>query len=366
MQAWNCDASLLWLSNRGASPEIVFLDAASGRVRFQRDAPGSEIRWLPDDPDTMLFVDDDTLGLWNPIQDEVEIVERFPALGELGIGPWEGNLSISGGELVLTGTHRRNGARVSLLYDRIERRVIARHRHPRDETLDWISVSASGRYIVSNGSLDGGGFDQTRVFDRRFRPVGDPWLEYGLPSHFDLTRDARGEDVAVGVAKSGEHEGRVISRRLRDGAIRRLTEGGYASHTSARNTQLPGWVFVTYPNAPSAWPGRAREIVAVSLAGAPPRRVARLGPYDERYDAQPQALPSPDGSEVLWAAIRSSAAIDDASRSSMASRSRRGGADGDRLVVGTRIAGTGLRAHAAEAAREVNRGPNRTPCRSPR
>ena len=39
--------------------------------------------------------------------------------------------------------------------------------------------------------------------------------------------------------------------RLLDGEVTVLTNGGYATHTSARNLSRPGWAYVTYQGSPA-------------------------------------------------------------------------------------------------------------------
>jgi hypothetical protein len=167
--------------------------------------------------------------------------------------------------------------------------------------VDWVSVSPLGRHVVLNGVIDGGR-DRTRVFDLEGRPVGPLWAAYGRPSHYDMAVDAGGEEVAVGVSKSKPDDGRVIKRRLRDGAVTVLTAGGYAGHTSARNLRRPGWVYVTYQGRSRAWPPYWDEVAAVRIDGG--RRVERLAHLHtarKDYLTEAHAVPSPDGRRVIWA-----------------------------------------------------------------
>jgi len=89
---------------------------------------------------------------------------------------------------------------------------------------------------------------------------------------------------------------------LRDGKITVLTDGGYADHTSARNVDRPGWVYVTYQHPGSTWPPYWNEVVAVKLDGSMTvERIAKLHAERTDYLTEAQAVPSPDGQRVLWA-----------------------------------------------------------------
>ena len=304
IQPWNCDQSLAVLINRGGRQEATFIDE-QGEVAFQRAVPGSEARWLPGDSQRMFVVDDDTVSLWQVIDDSTRALLRFEDLTALRIGPWEGNLSQDGSRVVLSGEQRSDGRLVSVLLDVSDGRELARYRHPSGQVPDWISVSASGRYIVMNGALVGDGQDQTRVFNDAFDELGEPWTDYGRPSHYDLALDEQGDDVAIGVSKSQPDDGLVIKRRLSDGKVTALTDAGYASHTSTRNTRLPGWAFVTYQGKLPDHPPYANEIVAVRTDGSGGvHRISRFPDAGDDYWAQPQAVPSWDGSRVLWAQVR--------------------------------------------------------------
>lgn len=108
--------------------------------------------------------------------------------------------------------------------------------------------------------------------------------------------------MAVGVSKSKPDDGRVIKRRLRDGAVTVLTAGGYASHTSARNVNRPGWVYVTYQHRGPTWPPYWDEVVAVPLDGSKKvERIAHLHAKRTDYRAEAHCVPSPDGKRILWA-----------------------------------------------------------------
>ena len=297
--AWNCDQSLLYLARHQGRPNRLFLDGENYAVRFaHHNGPGREMRWHPQRPDIMVYVRDNAIGYWDVRKDTTEVIATFPDYCEFRIGPGEGNLSLDGRLIVVVGKKGEN--RIAFAYD-----IEQKQKYPdlvlNDVTIDWVSVSASGKYIVLNGEIDGGK-DRTQVYDLAGNKTGELWEKYGRPSHYDLTIDENGDDIAVGVSKSKPDNGRVIKRRLRDGKVTVLTSGGYAGHTSTRNVRRPGWAYVTYQGRGSAWPPYWDEVVAVKLDGSmTAERIAHLHTKRIDYLTEAHAVPSPDGKRVLWA-----------------------------------------------------------------
>ncbi len=297
--AWNADQSLLLLGRHAGRPEWLFLDGATYEPLFgQENSPGTEETWHPKKPEVMFFVKGDALGEWDVRAGTTTTLATFPGYADLHFGPWEGNFSRDGGRVVLTG--KRGKVPVAFAYE-----VASGKRWPdiplKGMEVDWVSISPSGQYVVLNGGITPKRRDQTQVYDLEGRKAGPLWEEYGRPSHYDMTFDHEGEEVAVGVSKSKPDDGRVISRRLRDGRVTVLTSGGYASHASARNVGLPGWVFVTCQHSGPDWPPYWNEVVMVKLDGSQTvRRIAHLRTRLTDYLTESHAVPSPDGRRVLW------------------------------------------------------------------
>lgn len=297
--AWNADQTLLLLRQHHGFPSMIFLNGQSYEPVFGRNlGPGSELRWHPREPDTMVYVKDHQIGKWYVREETTEVVATFDDYAELQIGPWEGNLSHDGKMIGISA--KKDGKRVGFAYD-LENGTKSSDLELPVGT-DWISVSASGKHLVVNGHFNGNEGDQTQVYDLRGKPVGELWAEFGRPSHYDLTMDADGADIAVGVSKSQPDLGRVIKRRLTDGAVTVLTSGGFAGHTSTRNIQRQGWAYVTYQYRGTDWLPYRDEVVAVKLDGSlQVERIAHLHSLEADYLTQAHAVPSPDGTHVLWA-----------------------------------------------------------------
>lgn len=298
--AWNCDQSLLLLRQHHGFPAMIFLDGTNYEPVFGRNnIPGTEARWMPNEPDEMIYVTANIIGRWNVRTETTTIVAEFPGYSDFHIGPWEGNLSLDGNRIAIYATKDRE--KVAFAYD-----FKTKQKYPdltfKNFTPDWVSISASGKYLITNGKFEGDKGDQTQVFNLDGTPVGKPWREYGRPSHFDLTLDQNGADIAVGVSKSKPDTGRVIQRRLSDGEVTILTAGGFAGHTSTRNVQRPDWAYITYQYRGPNWPPYRDEVVAVKLDGSMTvERIAHLHSKRVDYLTEAHAVPSPDGKRVLWA-----------------------------------------------------------------
>jgi len=298
ISAWNCNATLALITNSGARNDKVFLDAQTLKPRYERRSPGTEMRWLPDRKNAMFYTNGNAVGIWNVKTDKRTILHRFAGMNKVYIGPWEGNLSHNGKRVALMGD---DGSRKwVIVYSLARERELMRRRLDSSITLDWLSISPNGRNIVMNGKFSSGNGDQTKVFDLQLKQL-QFWKKYGTPSHYDLAIDERGVQVAIGVAKSGPYEGRVIKRALKTGQITPLTPRGYASHTSARNVNRKGWAYVTYQGR-SSWAPFADEVIAVRTDGSQRfERIAQLRSRRTHYRAEAHAVPSPDGRFVMWA-----------------------------------------------------------------
>ena len=149
--------------------------------------------------------------------------------------------------------------------------------------------------IMAEGSLRCGSFQS--------RPNG--WV-FPL-KHADMTLNPfdNNEEVMIGGrACTGSNIGRVVMVRLRDGAVTPLTDPfkePSVRHVSTRNFDRPGWAYVSY--YPGAGKKFSDEIVAIKLDGSQSvQRFAQMHSLSSGcYRCEPHAVPSRDGSRVIWA-----------------------------------------------------------------
>ncbi len=302
-QAWNADQSLLAIT-KGCNGHC-FLDGRSYKPLFHR-ALDDDCKWHPADPALMICVRATQLYAWAPRTGAMTAIYTPKGYSGLQFGPYKGNLSQDGNRLVLRATNAA-GALVAFAYDIAERR-----KHP-DIAIaglpgrnDYCGISPSGRHIACLSTRE----ERTDVayiltVDGR---LVQSWTEHHRPGHGDMTIDADGEDVYVGISKADPDKWHVIKRRLSDGVVTRLAPAGYGAHASTRNIRRPGWVFVSYEGTydkVSRAAGYApfhQEVVALRIDGSGEiRRIAQTRNLVSAYIGETHASPSPDGSQVIWA-----------------------------------------------------------------
>jgi hypothetical protein len=302
-QAWNADQSLLYLAtnNDGIihTKGGIFIDGQSYQPVLAGAAKpsGGEVRWHLSKPDLMNYVAGSTLGLWNVRTGAQTTIKTFLGYNRLSFGAGEGNFSIDGRRVVLDGIRSSDGNVICFAYD-----LSSDTKYPDIDVsalyagaLGNVSISSLGNFIVMVHSSD-----HTTVFDLNGNIVTE-FDQYGRPSHFDYAVDTDGDEVVVGVSKySGEPSGRIIKRRLRDGAITVLTSGGYASHTSTRDTLAsPPWALVSY-EAHENPPLYFGEITAVHLTGDKVFRLCHHHNVKVDYDSEVHGAASPEGTRVVF------------------------------------------------------------------
>jgi hypothetical protein len=199
----------------------------------------------------------------------------------------------------------------------------------------WLGMSPSGEYIVVvNFDLPDGTYPGSKVYARDFS--GELVIQPTY-SHGDFAIDAQGQEHYVYFAENGpdcdeflektagvDYDGvdlstanlgfAVVAARLSDGRKRILTvlPWDVAAHASGlASRQRPYVLLSTYSAPTDEQTVYAREIFWLALDGSGTIvRVAHhhsdpvlAGPMGKDYFAEPQAIPSMDGSLVVWCSV---------------------------------------------------------------
>jgi hypothetical protein len=301
-QSWNADQSLLAIVN--GCNGFCFLDGRTYEPAFRRPVD-HDCKWHPTNPALMICVYVNGIYTWAPRSNANEIIYAPRDYTKIQFGPFKGNPSRDGDRLVLRAINSA-GALVAFAYD-----LSARKKYP-DINLanlpgdnSYCGISPSGRYIYCSQVTDDG-TEVAYIFTAEGVQV-QHWTEHHRPGHGDMTIDADGRDVYVGISKADPDKWHVVKRRLEDGRVTDLARAGYGTHASTRNINRPGWVFVSYEGAYSDVaenPDRApfyQEVVALRIDGSGEiRRVAQTRNARSDYYSETQASPSPDASQVVW------------------------------------------------------------------
>ena len=352
-QPWNANHTLLSLRNTGSTASPLLLNGTT--YMPVRGPCGNydrwDYRWHPS-----LFHSNEQINvnragtelMWYDVMNCNKTRSwNLPIVADYGIGSGEGNVSADGRFVAIANQQqmvvvdmdpRAPGApawpfiRMGPVYTfppcslDVSRPELGR--------IDNVSISPSGRYIdVKYAGLAAAGAaacdtlcDMHRIFEvdtsltirphlmsatalrcGSFATRTEGWI-FPL-KHADLASDPfdGNEDVIIGGrACPGSRLGHVVKVRLRDGQVTSLTdarnEAPY-SHGSARNTRRPGWFYATFTRDPSYAGSRFwGETAALKIDGSGEvQRFAHYHSTQANYEAEAQAVPSPDGRRVLFA-----------------------------------------------------------------
>lgn len=308
-QAWNADGSIILL-NKGCAHTggAKFIDGNTYLEKTPKmTSPTSQARWHPTDAHVLIYIKNNKLTKRLYSADYKSYVDSVyatftaptgtPAYVNLGFGHNEGNLSHSGNMVVLDENNGTNSGR-AFAYN-----MATNTKYP-DKLLTQgfgsTTISPSGEYIVYfSGSF---GNYHTHIYKYNDWTPVTVFNEKECPSHYDLTYNNLGEEVAVGACKTSpsaypDASGHLVSRRLIDGQLTQLGDG--ASHTSARNItpQRKGWVYTSGGTYSTLY---QNEILSKNF-DAVIERLAYIPGDPAPYEGEAHASASPDGKKVIVA-----------------------------------------------------------------
>jgi len=303
-QPWNADESVIYLgkhkSSSGGWGASLFLDGETYQVikKANNIPSANEQRWHPTNPDLMMLLRDDGIYTWSYSTGTTTKLFSLTGYSNTSTGN-TGNYSNNGGKAGIYARRNSDGKTVAFAID-IANNIKHADIDMTGVDIDYVSISPLGNYVLVNAVFDGRN-DSTKIFDLNGNQVGPHWAEYGRPSHYDMAVGADGIEYVVGNSKSSPDEGRIIKRRLTDGAVTVLSQAGFGSHGSARSLKRVGWVITSMSNSRN-WGPYYDELVAVKMDGSiRVERIASIRSSFETYDNETQACPSPSGGRIIYA-----------------------------------------------------------------
>lgn len=305
-QVWNADGSLLMLDWRYPAP---LLDGQTLELVGKAHQPSNAV-WMHTDPRLTVGVRGTKLVRWDMVDDRQDAALRnFGSYREITLGSGEGNLSNDDRYAALLGIDRRSTD--VIVYDLVSDDVVGRRTFKRSgvgdganaSTFNNVTMAQSGERIVVEFNDRGRGPRegiQSYSLEVRDRVP----LSANGGSHYDTCIDSEGEDTIV---TGADRSSALVSVDLTDGEITELLPAdsmSYSIHVSCRNTDRPGWAYLSEyydSNAPRL--ANYNEVFAVELdgSGTVERFAHEHHSRNEAYAREPHAVPSPDGSRVLWA-----------------------------------------------------------------
>ncbi|HIQ07101.1 MAG TPA: hypothetical protein EYH35_01440 [Thiotrichaceae bacterium] len=280
-QAWNADQRYykLKFGQIRASNSHQFITKISTDPTTKKHY--TEMLWSTVDPDIIYGLHANTLNEYSLKTRKWRVLKQLPSPAKITTN-FEGNLSVGDRYLVL------NNGTDAFLYDIQQATVLAQMPVPKN--LDWLSVSQSGKYIISNeGRLGVKLYDLAFNFIRQLSSQGE---------HADLGYDAQGNEVYVQTCPA-------TMIRLKDGKKTDLLGLSYAcGHVSTRNIKQPGWAYFSTRHDPKD--NRYKtilgpELIAVKLDNS--QTVRHLGRHYSTYhdyDREAKVVVSPDGKKIMF------------------------------------------------------------------
>jgi hypothetical protein len=273
-QPWNSDGSLIKIKQ-------WLLDGNNYQIIKKCNLLSGEVRWSHKNPKIAFARKGTSFVKINVDTCQETTLRKFSECSSLYLGPWEGNISIDDKYAAFQCNN-------SFIVYNIETNNIEAQMSF-SGSLDWVSMSQSGNYVVANWNSNGTGryqgveaYDRNLNFLRQIATTGE---------HGDLCYDTNGDEVYVHVIPF-----QMI--RLRDGQKTQLLSNlnKFSGHISCRNYKRPGWAYVTMNNTSYG------DIFAIKLDGSGTvNRFTHHRSLDTGYESEPHGVAHPLGTKVMFA-----------------------------------------------------------------
>lgn len=303
-QPWNSDGTKIMLQGY----PMAILDGSSYEFLGFVDNPGNG-HWANTNPNIIYgtYLNDlATVDVSDVSNDQYQVIRTFQGYNEVSFGHGEGNISNDDRYIGLIGD---DGSQTTLIVYDIPNDTIVGSKIVPAGDLDWFSVSPQGNYAVAMWRDDGSGTTEgIKVYDidmSNERHIGDN------TAHADIGIDVNGKEVIIqyGSTEQWSLNYSLQMIRLEDGAQFNLFpyingEGIWGGHISTRNTDRPGWAYVSENCCAHETKPAANEVFAIKLDPSNPGIIQRFGKHQSKptnYGNEAMAVPNRDGTKIIFA-----------------------------------------------------------------
>ena len=320
IQSWNKDMSLIRISNRLYDADTLEESSLTRKYYSNSSAYNGlcsrysdYFRWSNTEP-TVFYVLNSSRNFIKATINDNKIdcsnsIESFRDYEVIHMGPYEGNIDYNDEYVIFIAKKRNNEDVYLILFDiEEEKRVWTKELKDnkwiqskgkwKPSSIDWVSVSPSGRYIVLNEShingAKGGMYRYDINFENRVKLQymrHDKLLSQG--GHGDMGYDIDGNEVLIQfVAGLGIYQFSLDNPQEIGKNILHPYGGG---HISCRNSERKGWCYITSREK------NYRHIFALKIDGSEDETVQEFTQSHMSTSIRKVfGSPSPDGTKVIF------------------------------------------------------------------
>jgi len=320
IQSWNKDMTLIRISNRLYDANTL-VESSLTRDYYSNSAAAKGLcsrssdyfRWSNVEP-TIFYVLNSSRNFIKATITDNKIncsnsIESFRDYEVIHMGPYEGNIDYNDKYVIFIAKKRNNEDVYLILFDIEEEKRVWTKKLENNKwikskgkwklsSIDWVSVSPSGHYIVLNEShvngAEGGMFRYDINFENRVRLQymrHEKLLSQG--GHGDMGYDIDGNEVLVefigglGVYQFSLDNPTEIGKNI-------LSPYG-GGHISCRNSERKGWCYITTREK------NYRHIFALKIDGSKDETVQEFSQSHMSENIRKVfGSPSPDGKKVIF------------------------------------------------------------------
>ena len=306
VQPWNSDGTLIYI-NAGST---LLSDATYKKIG--NVSSSGELRWSNQLPTRMWNVDINakqinriTIVPGTPYSTTKTTLATLAEFDALYLGPWEGNLDDNDKYIAVLG--KKGAVATAVVWDLALNQEVSRSKLPQVfDSIDWISISPSGKYVVVQTNGNG-----TEIYNRDF--TGFRKLVPG-DGHADMGYDVAGKECLVhGVWFGWPIHVQIWSTPL-DGSAATLQFNNTmyrdwdGDHVSMRARARAGWVYMSVNNNTTGANAIEQHAFSLKLDGSGKTAGAEkvnqwvhMYASHANYDRSPFAVPNRNGTKVMFA-----------------------------------------------------------------